>query len=476
MKSILLFVLAVFFTAGTATAQCLTSLQSVGELPSVFTQSTFTVRKDKTGRPFMYVASKEGGLKIADISNPALPVPIDTIPASAFNGYHVISLTQVDSQLYLALGNIYDTPAQGAAMAIIDISNPYNAFITDTWYSPFPIGGCGAVEIEGSHAYLGGMYNGLIILDISDANNVTWKSTYLPSMAYPHGVPPTDADSVKFNVRGIAVRNDTVFACFDRGGFRVIDVTNKTAPVQIAQFCNPSMVGFATAYNNVVLHEGLAYVAVDYQGIEVLDISTAGVVGLTGSWKGPSWPAPTNNPFIWLAAEGHANELRYDEQQQLVYTATGRGDLLVLDVSDPTQPDSCSFYGGVNNSIGTWGLDFSNDTVYLAYIVTAVPFSSNWTGIKIIAVNPATAGLTEISNEDMFIYPNPSQSTLTVHLPVGQNLSVVELFDLSGKLINTPNIGSSQAIDVSGIHSGLYFVKATDSSGRNYFARCVVEK
>lgn len=476
MKYLLFTVLFVFFTVEMVTSQCLSGTQLVGELPSLFTQNTFTVRRDNTGRPYMYIASKEGGLKIADISNPALPVPVDTIPASAFNGYHVMSLTQVDSQLYLALGNIYDTPAQGAAMAVIDISNPAAAFITDTWYSPFPIGGCGAVEVDGNYAYLGGMYNGLIILDISDANNLTWKSTYLPSMAFPHGVPPTSNDSVKFNVRGLAVRNDTVFACYDRGGFRVIDVTNKTAPVQIAQFCNPAMVGFATAYNNVVLHEGLAYVAVDYQGFEVLDISTAGAVNLTGSWKGPSWPAPTNNPFIWLAAEGHANELRFDEQHQLVYTATGRGDLLVLDVSDPTQPDSCSFYGGVNNSIGTWGLDFSNDTVYLAYIVTAVPFSSNWTGIKIIAVNPATAGLTEISNADMFIYPNPSQSTITVHLPEGQNVAALELFDLSGKLINTQRSGSSPAIDVSGIHSGLYFIKATGSSGRHYFARCVVER
>lgn len=476
MKSILLSLLAINFAVGTSAAQCLTSLQLVGELPSVFTQSTFTVRKDNTGRPFMYVASKEGGLKIADISNPAAPIPIDTIPASAFNGYHVMSLTQVDSSLYLALGNIYDTPAQGAAMAILNISNPYNAFVTDIWYSPFTIGGCGAVEVEGSYAYLGAMYNGLIILDISDANNVTWKSTYLPSMTFPHGVPPTSNDSVKFNVRGLALRNDTVFACFDRGGFRVIDATNKTAPVQIAQFCNPSMVGFATAYNNIVLNEGLAYVAVDYQGIEVLDISTPGIVSLTGSWKGPSWPAPTNNPFVWLASEGHANELRYDLQQQLVYTATGKGDLLVLDVSNPTQPDSCSFYGGVNNSIGTWGLDFRNDTVYLAYIVTAVPFSSNWTGIKIIAVNPVNTGIAEIANEEMFIYPNPSQSTLTVHLPEGQNLSVVELFDLSGKLIDAQSCGIIHSIDVSGVHAGLYLVKATDSSGRNYFARCLIEK
>ncbi|MBL0096160.1 MAG: T9SS type A sorting domain-containing protein [Bacteroidetes bacterium] len=91
-------------------------------------------------------------------------------------------------------------------------------------------------------------------------------------------------------------------------------------------------------------------------------------------------------------------------------------------------------------------------------------------------MNPATTGLTEISNEEMFIYPNPVQSTLTIHLPAGQDVAVVELFDVSGKLINTQRGGRSQTIDVSGIHSGLYFIKATDSSGRNYFARCVVEK
>ncbi len=469
-----LFLIFYCFYPLLSAGQCIDTAQHLSDLPSTFNQSTFTVRKDNTGRPYLYIASKEGGLKIADISNPALPVPIDTIPTSAFNGYHVMSLTQSGQLLYLALGNIYDTPAQGPALAVIDISDPTNAFITDTWYSPYTAGGCGIVEVEGTYAYLGGMFNGLIILDISDANNVTWQSDFLPSMVFPHGAPVTHADSVKYNVRGLSVRNDTVYACYDRGGFRVIDVSIKTAPVQIAQYCNPSMIGFATAYNNVVLNEGLAYVAIDYQGIEVLDISVAGTVSMLGSWKGPAWPAPTNNPFIWLAAEGHANEIRYDAAHHLLFVATGKSDLHIVDVSVPSQPDSCSFYGGVNNNQGTWGLDYSNDTAYLAYIFTAVPFQSNWTGIKTVAFTPATSSLAEVPAVEMKVYPNPAKDHIFIELNGGARAESVELTGINGKTVFRKTYSPRAGVRISGVAAGMYTVRVKGSDDRYYFSRILV--
>lgn len=85
----------------------------------------------RPGMNYLYVANKEAGLMIYDISNLASPQVVDSIPASMLNGLEVMNLSQCGNYLYLATGNHFINP-QFSGMAIVDIGTPLNAFVTDT--------------------------------------------------------------------------------------------------------------------------------------------------------------------------------------------------------------------------------------------------------------------------------------------------------------------------------------------------------
>ena len=75
------------------------------------------------------------------------------------------------------------------------------------------------------------------------------------------------------------------------------------------------------------------------------------------------------------------------QQKNLVFISSGKSDLQVVDVNNPTHPSFKYEYGGTSNNIGTWGVSVYNKNIYLTYICSAIPFSSNWTGLKILEYN-----------------------------------------------------------------------------------------
>src|SRR6185369_3643719 len=141
------------------------------------------------------------------------------------------------------------------------------------------------------------------------------------------------------------------------------------------------------AYNNIVLDDTLAYIAVDYAGMEVVDLSDTSNITLTGWWN--PYNAPANN---WFTSPVHANEIQLEKNCKRVFMSTGKSDMMVVDVSNPALPDSCNFYGGVSNNIGTWGIGLWQNQVYLSYICAAIPFSSNLTQVTLLTFNSCTVG------------------------------------------------------------------------------------
>jgi hypothetical protein len=336
-----------------------------------------TAKHDQQGRNYLYVAAKEGGCKVYDISS--TPQLLKTITISQLGSLEVMNLSQSGNFLFLALGNHFGTAAQNPGMAIIDVSDPANPVVKSVWKDNTKTGGAGIVETEGNYAYLGAMKNGLIIFDISDKTTPIVKSTFVPSIYYPDANP----DPTKINARGMTIRNDLVYLCYDAGGLRIIDVTNKQNPVEAGKYSNPVMNGKPRAYNNIVVNGSYAYIAVDYCGMEILDISNTQNIQLV-SWWNP-WNCETN-PSNWFSSNGHANEIALDNINKLVFISSGKSDLQVASVNDPANPLHKYEYGGINNDIGTWGVSISNNSIYLSYICNPLPFpfSSNWTGIKIL--------------------------------------------------------------------------------------------
>jgi len=437
------------------------NLQLQADIPSPCTEMTMTMRQDNTGKPYLYVANKEGGLKIYDITSLPSPKLSASISISLLDSLNVMNLTQDGNYLYLALGNSF-TESQNPGMAIVDVTDPAHASVTALYKYPATTGGGGIVKVKGNYAYLGAMLHGLVILDISDKHNIKFVSQFLPDRNFPEAKP----DTSKYNARGLEVENDIVYLCFDAGGFRTIDVKDKQHPKEIGRYSNPDMNGRPRAYNNIALDDSLAYIAVDYCGMEILNIVDPAEIKLM-SWWNP-WNC-TSNPLAWFSSSGHTNEIDYNKQCKEIFLATGKSDMYVVDVSNPLSPDSCANYGGTGNNIGTWGISTYQDRIFLSYICTlGIPFASNWTGVKILTYVPCTSGVDQqrMASDEITISPVPSGTE--VHILSKENLPEhihAGVYDALGNEIKVSCSLSQKSImlDISHLAQGVYFVRLSDN-------------
>ncbi len=336
---------------------------------------TMTMMHDQEDRPYLYVANKEAGLKIYEVSDDGNPLLAATVPVKLFGSLHVMNLTQSANFVYLAIGNHFNNK-QAAGLAIVDVADPGNPVFKSYWTLPGSKGGSGIVKVLDNFAYLGAMGNGLVLLDIRDKMNIKFISKFIPDTRYPD----PHAKKSLFNARGMQVKGDLVYLCFDAGGLRIINTKDKSNPVEAGRYSNPVMNGKPRAYNNIVVDNDLAFIAVDYCGMEVLNIKDPSNIKLVGWWN--PYGCPKNN---WFSSPVHANEIAYDSHCRLLFISTGKSDLNVVSVADPAHPVLCREYGGTGNKKGTWGVSNYKNKIYLSYICAVIPFASNWTGIQLLS-------------------------------------------------------------------------------------------
>jgi hypothetical protein len=344
------------------------------DIPVTAPGMAVTMIHDASDRPFLYVACKEAGLRVYDVRES--PRLVRSIPIRALAGLDVMSLSQTGDRLYLALGNHWGRGG-GIGLAVLDVSDPARARVAGVWKDPEGEGGSGAVVARGRTAYLAAMGNGLILLDVAKPARMRVTGRLRPDLAFPDARP----DPKKINARGLALRENLLFLTYDAGGLRVIDVENRARPREIGRYANPAMNGRPRAYNHLVLDGSLAYVTVDYVGLEILDISDPRAIEPVAWWN--PWN-PQRNPWRWFSSPGHTNEIAYDAQSRTVLMSAGRSDLVAVDVSDPAHPRQVGGIGEVGDTKATWGLSMYGDLVYLSYIRTlGIPFRANWSGVRI---------------------------------------------------------------------------------------------
>ncbi|MBN8701519.1 MAG: T9SS type A sorting domain-containing protein [Bacteroidetes bacterium] len=441
-------------------------IQHQADIPSVCSTMVMTMIHDVQNRPYLYVANKEGGLTIYDISTISTPSLIASVLTKQIDTLDVMHLTQKGNYIYLATGNHFSNN-QYSGMAIIDVTNPTTPIVTDSWKHTNK-GGTGVIKVEGNYAYLGAMTNGLLILDVSNPSNISFVSQFIPTIHYPVSSPNPGL----YNARGMEVKNDIVYLCYDAGGLRVINCVNKFSPKETGRFCNPALyvpLNLPRAYNNIVLKDTLAYLAVDYCGMEVISIADTSQMKLVGWWN--PYNCPTNN---WFTSPVHANEIALDTTLNLTYLSTGKSDLLIIDVTNPSQPDSCNFYGGSLNSIGTWGVSIHQNKIFLSYICTlGIPFSSNWTGIKILTYNSTNTSLLKNFTEYFSIYPNPSADFITIEQKTKSKNrpTIIKITNMLGKVVMEKIIsGERETIDTRNWTQGLY-----NATINEYSTRIIIE-
>lgn len=353
---------------------CKLLLSQQSQIASACNTPAITMLHDQQEKPFLYVANKEAGLKVYDVKDITNPKLASAIKTRSFASLDVMNLTQDGNYLYLAIGNHFNKK-QPAGIAIIDVTEPSAASFVSYWSLPSSSGGSGIVKVQGDYAFLGAMGNGLVILDISDKKKIKFISQFIPDINYPDPKPKKSL----YNARGLELKGDIAYLCYDAGGLRIINIADKSNPVETGRYSNPAMNGKPRAYNNIVLDGDMAYIAVDYCGMEVLNIKDTAHISSAGWWN--PYGCPKNN---WFTSPVHANEIVFDKECKLLFISTGKSDLAVVNVSNPANPVLCTEWGGPNNRIGTWGVSRYKNQVYLSYICSVVPFSSSWTGVKIL--------------------------------------------------------------------------------------------
>lgn len=433
------------------------------EIPSTTFEMTMTMKHDTragaSDRTFLYVANKEGGLKVYDVANVSSPALVATIPITSLMGLHVMNLEQAGNYLYLALGNHF-TNSQSPGMAIVDVTDPRAPAITDMWQLDAPDGGAGIVKVVDRHAYLGAMKHGVVILDVGDPRNIIYRRIITPDINYPSANPNPDL----YNARGMAVRDSVIFLCYDAGGIRVINVANPSAPRETGRFSNPLLDNLPRAYNNIVLDGDLAYVAVDYCGVEVLDISDTSNIRLVGWWN--PYNCPTNN---WFTSPVHANEIELDKENRVLFVSTGKSDLYALSITDPLRPDSCGIHGGVDNGIGSWGVSVHGNLVFVSYVIAFIPFSSNWTGVKILEYDRFHLGAPVVQRSALRLQLSRDGRllTLTDDRLRGHRIRSIGVFDLRGERNSSAAVltsATSTTIDTTPLPSGTYILHVTTAN------------
>jgi hypothetical protein len=194
--------------------------------------------------------------------------------------------------------------------------------------------------------------------------------------------------------------------------------------------------------------------------MEVLNISDTADMKLEGWWN--PYNCPGNN---WFTSPVHANEIHYNKSCGQVFLSTGKSDMMVIDVTDPSNPDSCNYYGGVSNGMGTWGAGLYDNQVYLSYICAVIPFISGWTGVKILQFDPCSSFVTGDRDNipQVSVFPNPCTNRINIEFraPVKTGC-FMEIIDIRGKIVFQRTFSSSNASFGLDLKEGLYFYKAGD--------------
>lgn len=335
---------------------------------------------DQLDRPFLYVALKDGGLRVLDSSNPkAAPRELAKIEKESVRQLDVMNLAQSGKLLFMALGGHFAAEGTNkAGMAIVSVADPRKPKLLSVWESKEKLKGGAVVVTDGKFAYLGAMSAGVMTFDVSDPSAIKHLSTFQPDIHFPRRNP----GRVQYpNARGLAIRGDELFVAYDAGGLRALDVSDRERPREIGRYINEALIRKQQAYNNILIDGNTAYIAIDYAGLEIVDIANPRKIRQIGRWN--PWDADTNKN-LWFNSPGHTNQLALDHKRNLVYLSAGDSELMIVDVADPHSPKTAGQYGKQKNKLGVWGMTISKDQVYLTYIKAFIPFRGTWTGIKAV--------------------------------------------------------------------------------------------
>ena len=359
---------------------------------------------------YAYVADKNGGLRVVDISAPANPKQVAAVatPGSAnsvalYGNYALVVDSSVGLQLYnissplnpqtyaqLSIsGSAVDISVVGAMAYVAGGSGGLSLVNLDDMLSPFVSGRC---ALPGSAQ---------MVIMIDDLAFVAAGSggVQLVDVGNPYDPTVIGQLATSSSVTRLSVAGDIIFAACANGTMLTIDVSDPSEPV-LAQTATPG--GGARALR---VNDNLAYVADQTNGLRVISIGEQLPGKLISPNGGEQLVAGQATTIDWQSVDSAANyALKYslgDGQWQAIATVgagTTQYEWSVPSVSTPA-PESRVRVQGLNSSSrvvaddvsdGTFLISLSSGSIATLNVPSSATSSSitaNWSASSVAGVS-----------------------------------------------------------------------------------------
>ena len=257
---------------------------------------------------YAYIADEDGGLTVADISNPSQPFEVSSVETPG----RALTIDVVSNFAYVA--------DESGGLRVFNISDPINPTEVGSFDT---VNEAWGVTISGDNAYVAVESDGLQILDISDPAN-------------PTEVSRIDTPGNTVNVR---VSGNYAFVADYTGGLRILDISDPANPVEVSFLSaqdeiwdidfkgthayvadhglrvidisdpvNPTEVSYFETSDSawdVTVSGNYAYIAADNAGIRTIDVSDPANPMETGYFNtpDPAYGVLSEGEYVYIAAE-----------------------------------------------------------------------------------------------------------------------------------------------------------------------------
>jgi len=249
-------------------------------------------------------------LKIIDISDPSNPVEV----SSLFIDILIIDLTVSGDYAYIA---------DWGAAYVVDISNPFEPEITDSYDVPHQLGSPSGIDINDNTVCYSDDTWGMRVIDVSD----------------PYDIQEIGFVEPQGSVRRVDVCGDYVYCADVLTGLRIIDASDPENPVETAFYESPTGIAY-----DVKVQENIVYLA-DSSGVVILDCSD-----------------PTSPEVLSYTLAGYM-AYRLQVRDQVVFLGDFYGNIIILDANNPMEPELVSIFTLGGNIID---LEIKENFAYIA--------------------------------------------------------------------------------------------------------------
>ncbi len=323
------------------------------ELTSITSYATTNAIKISLVGNIAFIADQEGGLQIVDISDPTSPTNI----TRCCSEYLINDIIIEGDYAFLS--------AHSNGLLVVDISDPSNPSLASSFDT---LGTAYNIDLSGNLIYLADFTQGVCIIDITNPMMPVSLANYTGTVA-------TD----------VAIDGNYAYIAADVSGLTVINITNPAIPT----FINSYSTSRATA---VTINGNYVYIADFTEGVVIIDITNPSVLSGGGIYNTPGYARRVTifGEYVYVSdwgegiqilqirdlttiasvgsetyARDSANDIFVDGNY--AYLAETYNDLIVIDISDPTQPlkvGNWTFEDPTDN-FRSFGISVAGDYAYL---------------------------------------------------------------------------------------------------------------